>query len=143
MADRENLVNKKIILRFSAQTVEQPMVYHLVKDYNLVPNIIKAQISPENEGFLLLGISGLEEDFRQAMNYLQELGLQVQSLTEHVIRDEDSCTQCGLCTGVCPSNALYLERPSQQVHFDGEKCVVCNICIDVCPTRAMQIAVDN
>lgn len=141
MADRKNMVNKKIILRFSAQTVEQPMVYHLVKDFNLVPNIIKAQISPENEGFLLLGISGLEEDFRQALAYLQELGLQVQPLIEHVIWDEDNCTQCGLCTGVCPSNALYLERPSQQVRFDGEKCVACNICIDACPTRAMQLDV--
>jgi ferredoxin len=141
MADTQGTVNKKVILRFTPQLVEQPIVYQLVKDFNLIPNIIRASVSPENTGFLLLGLSGAQADYRRALLYLEQQGLQVQSLVEQVSWDEERCTHCGLCTGVCPSGALYLERPSQQVRFEGEKCVVCNMCIDACPAHAMQLDV--
>ena len=138
MADTQATVNKKVILRFSSDVVEQPIVYHLVKDYNLIPNIIRAQISEEKKGFLLLSLTGAEADYRRALQFLQEQGVQVQSLVEQVSWDEELCNQCGMCTGLCPSGALYLERPSLQVCFDGEKCIVCNICIDACPAHAMK-----
>jgi ferredoxin len=141
MADTQGTVNKKVILRFTADVVEQPIVYQLVKDFNLIPNIMRAQISEEKKGFLLLGLTGAETDHRRALQYLQEQGVQVQSLVEQVSWDEECCTQCGLCTGLCPSGALYLERPSQQVRFDGEKCVVCNMCIEACPAHAMRLDV--
>jgi len=141
MADTRDTVNKKVILRFSPEVVEQPIVFQLVKDFNLIPNIIRAQVSEEKKGFLLLGLSGAEGDYRRALLYLQEQGIQVQSLVEQVSWDEERCTQCGLCTGLCPSGALYLERPGQQVRFDGEKCVVCNMCIEVCPAHAMLLDV--
>jgi ferredoxin len=141
MAGTQDTVDKKVILRFSPELVEQPIVYRLVRDFNLIPNIIRAQVSPENTGFLLLGLAGAEADYRRALLYLQQQGLQVQSLAEHVSWDEELCTQCGLCTGVCPSGALYLERPSQQVRFEGEKCVVCNMCIEACPAHAMRLDV--
>jgi len=141
MADTQGTVNKKVILRFSSDVVEQPIVYHLVKDYNLIPNIIRAQISEEKIGYLLLGLTGAEADYRRALQYLQKQGVQVQSLVEQVSWDEELCNQCGLCTGLCPSGALYLERPNLQVCFDGEKCIVCNICIEACPAHAMKLDV--
>jgi ferredoxin len=141
MAKTQNMVNKKVILRFSPEAVEQPIVYQLVKDFNLIPNIIRAQVSEEKKGFLLLGLFGVESDYRQALLYLQNQGIQVQSLVEQVSWDEERCTQCGLCTGLCPSGALYLERPGQQVRFEGEKCMVCNICIEACPAHAMRLDV--
>jgi len=141
MAETSAIVNKKVILRYSADLVEQPIVYILVKDFNLIPNIIRAQVSPEKQGFLLLDLAGTEADYRQALRYLEQQGLQVQSLVEQVSWDEERCTQCGLCTGICPSGALYLERPSQQVRFAGDKCVVCNMCIEVCPAHAMRLDV--
>lgn len=134
-----NTVIKKVILRFSPDMVDQAIVYRLVKDFELVPNIIKAHISPDKEGFLLLELSGKEDDYRRALDFLQEQGLQVNPLIEHVSWDEERCSQCGLCTGVCPSGALYLQRPEQRVCFDGEKCVVCNICIQACPMHAMKL----
>ena len=141
MSDSRNTVNKKVILRFSPELVEQPIVYQLVKEFDLIPNIIRAQISPENKGFLLLSLSGAEADYRRALLYLEQQGLQVQSLVEQVSWDEERCTQCGLCSGVCPSGALYLERPSLKVRFEGEKCVVCNMCIEACPAHAMRLDV--
>ena len=141
MTTAQDTVDKKVILRFSPELVEQPIVYRLVKDFDIIPNIIRAQISPENKGFLLLSLSGREADYRRALLYLEQQGLQVQSLVEQVSWDEERCTHCGLCSGVCPSGALYLERPSLKVRFEGEKCVVCNMCIEACPAHAMRLDV--
>ncbi|MCL1976084.1 MAG: 4Fe-4S binding protein [Firmicutes bacterium] len=141
MSIDNNMVDKKVILRFTSELVEQPIVYQLVKEFNLVPNIIRAEVSPEKKGYLLLGLSGTEANYRRALICLQQQGLQVQSLVEQVSWDEHLCTQCGLCTGVCPSGALYLERPSLEVRFEGEKCVVCNMCIEACPAHAMRLDV--
>ena len=139
MADILNITNKKVILRFSPQMVDQAIVYLLVKDFNLIPNIIKAQVSPAKEGFLLLDISGSDEDYERALDYLRGQGISVQMMAEHVVQDEERCTHCGLCTGICPTYALYLERPAMKVRFEGKKCVMCNMCVKICPTRSMRL----
>ncbi|MEG1997625.1 MAG: 4Fe-4S binding protein, partial [Clostridiales bacterium] len=50
-----------------------------------------------------------------------------------------ACTQCGACTALCPTHALYVERPSMAVKFDGEKCIVCQICLQACPVKAVRL----
>lgn len=139
MAIQDRIINKKVIVRFSSESVEQPVIYRLVKDFDLIPNILRAEINPEKKGYILLGLSGYEQDYQHGMAYLEELGLSVQSIVEQVRWNEEQCTQCGGCTGVCPTGALSLERPAQTVRFDGEKCVVCNMCIKACPVQAVML----
>ena len=43
-------VAKRIVLHFPKRLVDRPIVYHLIKDYNLEFNILKAQATPEEEG---------------------------------------------------------------------------------------------
>ena len=45
-------VTKRIVLRFPKRMVERPIIYRLVKDYDLEFNILKASITPEQEGLL-------------------------------------------------------------------------------------------
>ncbi|MEE9366326.1 MAG: NIL domain-containing protein, partial [Dehalococcoidales bacterium] len=49
-------VSKRVVLHFPRRLVEQPVVYRLVKDYNLEFNILRASITaePEEEGLLVL-----------------------------------------------------------------------------------------
>lgn len=139
MSIDDKIINRKVILRFSPDVVKQPMIYRLVKDFDLIPNIVKAEINPDNQGYILLGLSGYEADYERGLAYLKEQGLEVQSIAERVNWNENTCTQCGVCTGVCPSGALYLSYPEQTVHFDEEKCVVCNMCIQACPVQAVKL----
>lgn len=37
---------EKIVLRFSADTADKPIIYHLAKEYDLIANILKASINP-------------------------------------------------------------------------------------------------
>ncbi len=132
-------VTTNIFLGFSADRVEEPVVYRLATDYRLIPNIMKASISPDKQGYLVLSLTGDAADLERALTYLRELGLTVSLLTEHVSWDEQSCTQCGACTAVCPTGALAVRRPDMTVRFNGDKCMVCQICILACPVKAVHL----
>ena len=127
----------KIVLRFTASISDKPIIYHLVKDYDLVVNIVKANINPHKEGMLILELSG--EKYQEGLDYLRGQGVTVQPLTQEIVRNEDRCSSCGACTAICPSGALYIERPGMEVKFDSDKCVVCQLCLKICPLRAMEV----
>ncbi|MBM7855397.1 ferredoxin [Desulfohalotomaculum tongense] len=129
--------SKKIILRFSPETSDKPIIYHLVKDFDLVVNIIKAHINPDKEGTLVLELTG--ERYEEGINFLKEQKITVQRLAEQINYHKERCTSCGCCTDSCPTGALYLQRPSMQVNFDGDKCIVCQMCVKVCPMKAMEV----
>lgn len=128
---------KRIVLRFDASIADQPIIYRLVSDYGLVVNILKANVNPQKEGTMVMELTGKKHN--EGLEYLREQGVQVHTLTENIIRNEEKCTSCGACTAICPSGALYLERPSMQVHFNSDRCVVCHLCTKVCPVRAMEV----
>lgn len=128
---------KRIVLRFGTDISVNPIVYRLVKDYDLVVNIVKADVNPNKEGTMVLEVTGEQSD--QGLNYLRDLGVSVQNLNQEIIRNEEKCVMCGACTGICPTGALYMERPSMEVRFDGDQCVVCQLCTKVCPMRAMEV----
>ncbi|OPX84915.1 MAG: pyuvate ferredoxin oxidoreductase subunit delta [Pelotomaculum sp. PtaB.Bin104] len=132
------MASKKVVLRFGKDISETPIIYHLAKDFDLVFNIIRANVNPNKEGTVVLELSG--EQYEEGLAFLESQGVRVQPLAENVTRNEAKCTSCGACTAICPTGALYVERPSMEVGFDSDKCVVCTICLKVCPVNAMEIA---
>ena len=130
---------RKIVLRFPPQTVDKPFIYHLVKDYELMINVLKANVNPFKEGFMVMELSGDPDNYEKGLNFLREQGVTIDYLSEDIVRNIDSCTHCGLCTSVCPSGALYISRPSMEVIFEDEKCVVCGICLKTCPVKAIEV----
>jgi ferredoxin len=132
-------VSKKIVLHFPKRLVDRPILYRLVKDYNLEFNILKASISPKKEGLLVLELSGKQKEYDKAIKYLTKNGLRIQSLSQNVIRNEKKCTHCGACITVCPASAFRLEPSTRLILFDNEKCLACGMCIKACPPRAMEV----
>ena len=132
------MIKQKLVLRFPSTLVEQPVIYHLVKDYDLMVNILRADINPKKEGRLMLELSGSETNFRQALDWIQSRGLRVMNLKQQITWQEDRCTHCGACSVICPAGALVLSRPEMKVSFDESKCVVCELCLSACPARAMK-----
>lgn len=130
---------EKIVLRFTAETADQPVIYRLVKDYDLVVNITKASINPHKEGTMVLELTG--ERYGEGIDYLKKQGITVLPLAQEVVRNEEKCTQCGACTVHCPTKALYIERPSMEVKFKGDSCIVCLMCLKVCPVKAMEVRI--
>ena len=132
-------VSRRIVLRFPHRLVERPIIYRLVKDYDLEFNILKASITPEEEGLLILELKGEQKEYDKGVNFLIKAGVKIQSLSQDVIRNEDRCTSCGACVTVCPAGAFKLDPKTRYVKFDNEKCIACGLCIPACPPRAMEV----
>lgn len=132
-------VSKRIVLHFPRNLVDQPVIYRLIKDYDLVFNILKADVTPDAEGVLVMELSGSKEQFTKGIEYLTDTGVKIQPLSQDIKWVEEKCIQCGVCVGLCPTKALYSDAKTRLVIFDEKKCVACELCVKPCPTRAIEV----
>ena len=44
------MVKQKLVLRFPSTLVEEPVIYNLIKDFDLMVNILRADINPKKRG---------------------------------------------------------------------------------------------
>ena len=132
-------VKKKIVLHFSKNTVDRPIVSGLIREYRLDFNILKAVISPGEDGLMVMELSGEQNEYDKGIRYLQSAGVEIQALSQDVVRNEGRCTHCGACIAMCPTKAFSLEPQTRMVLFDTTKCIVCELCVRACPPRAMEL----
>jgi len=132
-------IAKKIVLHFSQRTIDKPIVSSLIRDYSLDFNILKASISPGEEGLMVMELSGEKNDYEKGLKYLRGAGVEIQSLSQDVTRNEGRCTHCGACITMCPTRAFCLEEGTRKVMFDNSKCIVCELCVRACPPHAMEL----
>jgi ferredoxin len=133
------MVSKMVVLHFPRRLVDQPIVYKLVKEYDLKFNILKASVTPEEEGLMVVELSGKAENYDLGIEYLQSCGLRIQSLSHDIIRNETKCTSCSVCIPICPVSALEVDPKTHKVVFHNKKCIACELCVKICPTRAMEV----
>ena len=127
-------ITKKLMLFFPRCECEKPIIYHLVKDHNLVVNVYRAKVTPEEEGYLVLDVTGREGDIAAAIAFVKTFNVTVNDSGKGVIRDEESCTHCGHCLTHCPTGALYVaDDATREVGYDEAKCIECLACTRVCP----------
>jgi len=132
------------LLRFPSDTSDQPFVYRLVKEYDIEFNILKADILLQREGVMIIELKGKSKsNVKAGLNYLREMGIKIERLATRICRDDEKCFQCGACTSVCSSGALYIKRPEMAVIFDAEKCTGCSLCVPLCPVRAMEVSLGD
>ena len=132
-------MKKKMVLRFSKDIWDKPIIYRLIKDYNLILNILKASVLPKRESFMIMEVEGDDVDFRRGVQYLKESGVSLEPIGQDIKRDDDKCTHCGACTAICPVGALHINHETMDVIFDSDMCTGCELCVPICPPQAMQI----
>jgi ferredoxin len=132
-------IARKVVLRFPHGLVDKPITYRLVKDYDLQFNILKASITPKEEGVLVLELSGKKKNYDEGIRFLKGAGVALEPLVRDVFRNEARCTHCGACVTMCPVGALPVDRATQRVGFDETKCIACELCVRACPVRAMEV----
>ena len=119
--------------------MDKPIVYRLIKDYNLELNILKAYVTPQEEGLMVLELKGQDAEYEKGTEYLRTTGVKIQPLSEDVVRNSAKCTDCGVCVTVCPAQALVVDPATRKVIFHEDKCIACELCIKICPTHAMEV----
>jgi len=130
---------RRVVFSYPPHIVEQPVISKLVKDFDLTVNILRARITPKEEGRLVLEITGKRQSLEAGITYVKEMGVEIQPLAQDVKWHEDRCTHCTACISICPTKALDIDRTNMEVSFFRDKCIACEGCIPACPYQAMEI----
>lgn len=81
MTHRDTL---RLFVSFPEELVDRPMVYEIVKEFDVVPNIRRANVE-DHSGWIILELSGTHEACDAAIAYLEGLGCSVNRMEGDVV----------------------------------------------------------
>ena len=67
---------RRVMFSFGEAHIPEPIIYNLGQQYNLVTNILRANIS-KDEGWITLELDGKEDDIEQGIAWVTSKGLRV------------------------------------------------------------------
>ncbi len=130
-------MKKRVTLTFPKTAIQIPITYRLAKDFNVAANIIRAQVAPNQIGKLVLELQGDIDEIDASIEWMRMRDIKVSSASGEIVIDDNSCVDCGLCTGVCPTEALTLDPETFHLKFRRSRCIVCEQCVPTCPVGAI------
>ena len=130
---------KRIVLTFPPTLVGQPITSPLVREHDLMLNILRANVTPNEEGRMVVELTGAKKALDEGIDYLKGLGINVESLAHDIKWHADKCTHCTACIPACPPGAMAVDRGTWEVSFTKDRCIACELCISVCPFKALEI----
>jgi ferredoxin len=132
------MTSKKFLLTFTPDNVSEPVVYRLVKEFDIMTNILRAEVDDQG-GRLMIALEGSGPQIDRSVRFLEASGVQVQELKEFIRKDDTRCTDCGMCVSICPVSAFSTDKRTWKVVFLNERCIACGMCIDACPSMAIRL----
>lgn len=75
---------RRVYLTFSQDTVTKPIIYEMVKKFDVVPNIRGASVTDE-VGLLSLEVSGSPEEIENAFKWLRKNNIKVDPIEMNVV----------------------------------------------------------
>lgn len=70
----------RVRLDYPAERVDEPVLYRLVRDFDLVPNILSANVNPNTGSYIFLELAGNREGIEKGIRFLQECGIGVSAI---------------------------------------------------------------
>jgi len=134
------MARKRVDLTFPPEQVNKPITYHLVKDYDLVTNILRARVDEGEEGRLLVELTGDSDKIDAGIKFLQSQHVAVEEAARDISLEEEACINCGACTSVCKPDALALDPETRLLVFDKDACIFCGACVKACPVQIIELA---
>jgi ABC-type methionine transport system ATPase subunit len=74
----------RVRLTFPTELIQQPIVYHLVKDFAIVPNIRRADVRADH-GWMVLELEGPHDKLEQGVAWLRKQGVTVDPIERDVV----------------------------------------------------------
>jgi len=135
------MATKRLVLTFPEKIVTKPITYRLVKDFDIQFNILRAEITADIEGKILLELKGDKDKIEAGINYLLSEGITIQDASKDIIIDKEKFFNCGLCPSLCITKALIINRQSYELVFEKNKCILCGFCENCCPVNAIKLKI--
>jgi L-aspartate semialdehyde sulfurtransferase ferredoxin len=74
----------RVRLTFPSSLIQQPIIYRLVKDFDIVINIRRAEVK-EDHGWVALELEAKDETLEKGVAWLKATGVQVDPIERDVI----------------------------------------------------------
>jgi ferredoxin len=130
-------ITRRVILAYPKFISGQPIITGLVREYDLEVNIYRASVTPNEEGYIALDITGDEEQIQDGLEFIKSFQIDVNLTMNSMLWDENKCAGCGNCVPHCPTNALHvIDDRSRKIDFSRDRCIECLKCIQNCPFGA-------
>jgi len=136
------MISKRFVLTFPPAQTGEPIMYNLIRKYDIMVNIVKADISPGKIGHLVMEMTGQSKMLREGMAYIRQQKVECEPIDKKIYYDHEKCIHCGACTSVCFAGALSMNNDTAELLFEPEKCVVCELCLKSCPLKLFSIDID-
>lgn len=81
------IVEWKVKFVYPLSLLNQPLIYKLIRQFDLLTNIMEAQVTAES-GWLVLTVRGENAMVRQGLAWVTEQGVQVEILSKS---EEETC----------------------------------------------------
>lgn len=130
-------MTKKILLRYSMEKANQPILASIIRETGASINILRANLSTEG-GEIFIGIDEPDKKAEEVINLFKKNGVKVEEIKRAIRLDEEACIECGACISLCPTDALKLGE-DYSIVFSEDECVYCEACIPPCPTSALSL----
>lgn len=127
------------MLTFPPDATGEPITYNLIKKYDIMVNIVKADVSPGKIGHLVMEMTAPAKVLKEGMAYMKNQNVECVPIDRTITYREDVCIHCGACSAVCFAGALTMNRKTAELSFEPEKCVVCELCLTACPLKLFSI----
>jgi len=124
----------KYLLEYSADIVNSPILSKTVIDTGVLINVLRADIEYDTATIIV----DIPTDEKKVIEKFKEFGVSVKKLDEIIMRDTESCIDCGACISICPSGAIYF-KDDWSIEVRSEECIQCGACVLACPMKAMSI----
>jgi len=133
-------MDRKYKIEFNEANVQDSVAYILVSEFDLKPNVLKAEIKGDGYGLMILALTGEESKLDAAEQRLREEGFSVKELGKRINRDEDLCWDCGACVSICPVGCFQVDKETAEIVLDNSKCIACSACVKACSVHALSIS---
>ena len=74
----------RVRLTFPTELIQQPIVYRLVKDFAIVPNIRRADVRADH-GWMVLELEAPQDDLERGVEWLRGQGVTVDPIERDVV----------------------------------------------------------
>lgn len=75
---------RQLQLAFPETRVTEPVIYNMIKQFDVVPSIRRANIT-QHQGWMVIELSGDEASMESAIEYARSLGVEVSAVEGDVI----------------------------------------------------------
>ena len=78
------MARMRVRLTFPSELVQQPIIYRLVKDFDIVPNIRRADVRADH-GWMVLELEAAEDGLERGVAWLKRQGVTVDPIERDVV----------------------------------------------------------